>query len=176
MLFLPQAAGAYLLGCAPAAPLTRRVAGASPWTGALEVLADALKGYLAVTLLSPGISLGPALVATAVVAGHQWPAFWSEPGRSAGTAVLVGALTAITPLAAPLWAALWGLAFVITGYVQASSLAATALILPAIGLSAGWPLALFSLPPTGMVLSRLGPMWASWRRGEEPKYLWRSGS
>jgi glycerol-3-phosphate acyltransferase PlsY len=176
MLFLPQAAGAYVLGCAPVARLTRQATGDTPWARTLAALADALKGYLAVAVLSPGLSLGPALVATAVIAGHQWPAFWGEPGKHAGTAVLVGALAAISPLAAPLWLALWGLAFVFTGYVQASCLAATALILPAIGLGAGWPLALFALPATGMVLSRLGPVWATWRRGEEPKYLWRSGA
>jgi len=175
MLFLPQAAGAYLLGCAPAARFARGLAGASRWADAFEILADVLKGYLAVTLLSPGLSLGPALVATAVIAGHQWPALWGTPGRSAGTAVLVGALTGITPLALPLWAAMWGLAFVITGFVQASSLFATALALPAIGLGAGWPLALMALPATGMVLARLKPVWQAWRRGGEPKYLWRAG-
>ena len=176
MLFLPQAAGAYLLGCAPAGRFARRLARADRWADALEALADVLKGYLAVTVLSPGISLGPALVATAVVAGQQWPALWSEPGKSSGTAVLVGALTGISPLALPLWGALWGLCFVVTGLVQASSLLASALVLPAIGLGAGWPLALFSLPATGMVLARLRPVWAAWRRGEEPKYVWRAGA
>ena len=93
MLFLPQAAGAYLLGCVPAARYARGLAGASRWADVLEILADVLKGYLAVTLLSPGLSLGPALVATAVIAGHQWPALWGTPGKSAGTAVFPAAAT-----------------------------------------------------------------------------------
>ena len=176
MLVLPHAVGAYVLGCAPTGRFARRAVGDVPWAGAAHVLVDAAKGYLAVALLSPELTLGQALAATAVIAGHQWPAFWGAPGKEPGAAVLVGALAAITPLAAPLWAVAWGLTFVVTGYVQAGGLIATALILPAICLSAGWPFALLALPATGMVLERQRVGWGRWWRGEDPKYLWRGGA
>jgi len=179
MVVLPHAAGAYLLGCVPAARLVARWGAAFPWGRYAPPLADAAKGYLAVALFAPTLSLGPALPATAVVVGHQWPALWgvgggaSEPGREDGIAVLVGALAAITPISLPLWAALWALGFVLTGFLRASAVVATALVLPAVGLVAGWPLALLALPATVMVLERQKKPILRWLRGEEPKFLWR---
>jgi len=176
MLVLPHAAGAYLLGCVPAARLAARVVARYRWARYAPLLADAAKGYLAVTLLTPSLSLGPALPATAVVVGHQWPAVWGgEPGREDGIPVLVGALAAVTPVSLPLWAVLWAVAFVLTGFPRVSTVFATALALPAIGVVAGWPMALLAFPATLMVLERQRTAVLRWLRGEEPKFLWRDG-
>ncbi len=173
MLVLPYAAGAYLLGCVPAARFVRRLGGAAPWTPWAAAAADVLKGYLAVSLLSPTLALGPALAATAVVAGHQWPALWGEPGRESGVAVAGGAATAISPIAAPLWAFLWGAAFALSGYATLAVALACLLVVPALGLMAGWPIAFMVVPAGAMVLERLRDAVRRVLRGEEARYRWR---
>lgn len=173
MLVLPYAAGAYLLGCVPAARLVRRTAGAAPWGPWAGAAVDVLKGYLAVSLFSPGLSLGPALAATAVVAGHQWPIVWGEPGREAGVAVAGGAVSAISPIAGPLWVVAWGAVFAASGYATLATAAACILVVPALGLAAGWPIAFMAVPAGAMVLERLREGVRSVLRGEESRYRWR---
>ena len=178
MTVLPHAAGAYLLGCVPAARLVGRAVARYRWARLAPLLADVAKGYLAVALLSPSLSLGPALPATAVVVGHHWPAVFGGADRAGaqdGIPVLVGALAAITPISLPLFLALWAAVFVITGFVRASSVFAAALAVPAIGLVAGWPMALLALPAAAMALERQRPALLRWLRGEEPKFVWRAG-
>ena len=175
MLVLPYAAGAYLLGCVPAARFVRRAAGDAPWAPWASAAADFLKGYLAVSLFTPGLSLGPALAATAVVAGHQWPMFWGVPGAQPGVAVAGGAVSAITPIAAPLWLFLWAAVFAASGYTVLAVAAACVLTVPGLGFLAGWPIAFMAVPAGAMVLERLrGPV-RSILRGEGTRYRWRDG-
>jgi len=176
MLVLPYAAGAYLMGCVPAARVFRRAAGGSWWAPWAAGAADVLKGYLAVSLLSPGLSLGPALAATAVVAGHQWPLFWGEPGAEPGVAVAGGAVTAISPLAAPLWLFVWSAVFAASGYTVLSHAVACILTVPALGVFAGWPIAFMAVPPGAMVLERLREPVRRILRGEGTRYRWRGGA
>ena len=173
MLVLPYAAGAYLLGCVPAARLVRRVAGDARWAPWAAAATDALKGYAAVSLFSPALALGPALAATAVVAGHQWPVLWGVPGREPGVAVAGGAVTAISPIAAPLWAFVWGVVFAATGYATLATAVACLLAVPALGLLAGWPIAFMAVPAGAMVLERLREGVRRVLRGDESRYRWR---
>jgi glycerol-3-phosphate acyltransferase PlsY len=173
MLVLPYAAGAYLIGCVPAARLVRRAAGDAPWGPWAAAAADVLKGYLAVSLLSPTLALGPALAATAVVAGHQWPMCWGEPGARTGVAVAGGAASAITPIAAPVWAFLWGVVFAVSGYAAPAAAAACILTVPALGVLAGWPIAFMAVPAGAMVLERLREPVRRALRGEGTRYRWR---
>jgi len=173
MVVLPYAAGAYLLGCVPAARLVRRLAGDAPWTPWAAAATDVLKGYLAVSLFAPGLSLGPALAATAVVAGHQWPVFWGEPGKATGVAVAGGAVTAISPIAAPVWLFLWGAVFAGSGYAVLATAAACILAVPALGILAGWPIAFMAVPAGAMVLERLREPVREVLKGEAQRYRWR---
>jgi glycerol-3-phosphate acyltransferase PlsY len=176
MVVLPYAAGAYLVGCVPAARFVRRAAGAAPWAPWAGAATDILKGYLAVSLLAPGLSLGPALAATAVVAGHQWPMFWGEPGAEPGVAVAGGAVTAISPVAAPVWLFLWGAVFATTGYTILAAAAACILTVPVLGVLAGWPIAFMAVPAGAMVLERLREPVRQVLRGAGTRYRWRGGA
>jgi glycerol-3-phosphate acyltransferase PlsY len=167
------AVGAYLVGCVPTARLVSRLAGERAWTPWAGALADALKGFLAVGLLSPATSLGPALAATAVIAGHQWPIAGRTGER--GLATAAGALTAITPIGVPLWGVIWAVVFVASGYNSLAVALASLLVVPAIGLVAGWPLALLALPLAAMVLERMRAALRRCLLGTEQKYLWRGG-
>jgi len=176
MLVLPYAAGAYLLGCVPAARFVRRAAGAARWAPWAAAATDILKGYLAVALFAPGLTLGPALAATAVVAGHQWPMFWGEPGAESGVAVAGGAVTAVTPIAAPVWVVLWGIVFAASGYPILAIAAACLFTVPCLGVIAGWPIAFMAVPAGAMVLERLREPVRSVLRGQGTRYRWRGGA
>jgi glycerol-3-phosphate acyltransferase PlsY len=175
MIVLPYAAGAYLLGSVPAARLVRRAAGDAPWAPWAAAAADVLKGYLAVSLFTPGLALGPALAATAVVAGHQWPMFWGTPGAHSGVAVAGGAVSAITPIAAPVWVFLWGAVFAASGYAALAMAAACILTVPVLGVLAGWPIAFMAVPAGAMVLERLREPVRTALRGGATRYRWRRG-
>ena len=130
-------------------------------------------GAIAVGLVAgPGI-WSEALVATAVVAGRQW----APVNRSATTKGLLiagGAVSAITPLTVPFWVFLWAIGFVATGYTAAGGLLATVLLPIALGLTAGWPFAIMTVPAWVLVLQRLAPDARRVLLGAEPKYHWRS--
>lgn len=170
------ALASYLVGSLPIARLVppAREAGVSPpWVRAALIVADVLKGAVAMSLI--GSSANPyaqSMVATAVVAGHQWP-FWPSARNELGLAVAAGALTVVTPIAVPVWAVLWGIGYVTSGFVAAGSAAATLLFPVVIGLLAGWPFALGSLPVCALVLERLRAPLRRILAGEEPKHHWR---
>jgi glycerol-3-phosphate acyltransferase PlsY len=173
MLVLPYAAGAYLLGCVPVARVVRRAAGGAPWASWAAAAMDVLKGYLAVALFAPALTLGPALAATAVVAGHQWPLFWGTPGAQTGVAVAGGAVSAISPIAGPVWVLLWGMVFAASGYAVPAMAAACILTVPVLGFLAGWPIAFMAVPAGAMVLERLREPVRAVFRGGGTRYRWR---
>lgn len=173
------AVASYLVGSLPIARFAprRREAGVSPpWVRGALIAADVLKGVLAVSLV--GASANPyaqSLAATAVVAGHQWP-LWASVREERGLAVAAGALTLVTPVAVPVWAVLWAIGYVTSGYLMVGTAVATALFPFVIGYLAGWPFCLVVLPVSVLILERhRGPL----RRilqGEEHRHYWRGGT
>ena len=175
-MIVGPALASYLVGSLPIARLAApaREAGVSPrWLRAGMIAADALKGLLVMGFL--GASGNPyvqSLVATAVVAGQQWP-FWTSERDERGLAVAAGALTLVTPIAAPVWAVLWAIGYVASGYLTAGSAFATLLFPLATGFLAGWPFALVSLPVCVMVLERHRVAVRRMLAGLEPRHYWR---
>lgn len=175
MGIISGAVAAYLIGCVPAARIVSGLAKGrrwAPWAGAL---ADFAKGIIALYLLAPAGSLGQAVMVTALVAGDQWPVFGKEVGRS-GQWALLGAIARITPVAPPLWAVLWGIGFVASGYFAIGRAVANVLLPPVLGFVAGGPLGWIALPGCIMVLERGREAVRRARAGEEPKHHWNSAS
>ena len=175
MGIISGAVAAYLVGCVPAARLVSERAAGRRWTPWAAALADVAKGFLALWLLAPVGSMGQAFILTAVVAGDQWPVFGKDIGRS-GQWVLLGAIADVTPVAPPLWAVLWGIGFVASGYFTIGKAVATALLPPVLGFVAGWPLGWIALPGCAMVLERSREAVRRAQSGEEPKHYWNSAS
>jgi glycerol-3-phosphate acyltransferase PlsY len=165
---------AYLLGCVPAARLASRLTNgnaAEPW---VMRLADFAKGFAATALLAPIGSIGQAVTVTAVLAGDQWP-LRGEAGRS-GQWAFLGAMTALTPMALPIWGALWAIGFVATGYLAMGRVAAAALLPLLLGFIAGWPIGGIALAGCVMILERNREVIRRVRAGEEPKHHWNSAA
>lgn len=175
MGIISGAVAAYLVGCVPAARVASSLAAGRRWAPWVGPLADAAKGFLALWLLSPNGSVAQALVFTAFVAGDQWPIFGRETGRS-GQWAMLGAITEITPVAPPVWAVLWGIGFVASGYFAIGKAVANALLPLLLGFLAGGPLGWIALPGCAMVLERSREAVRAARRGEEPKHYWNSAS
>jgi glycerol-3-phosphate acyltransferase PlsY len=169
-----SAAAAYALGCVPAAAVVDRLAPERRWTRAARWVVDFAKGLAAVALLAPGHPWGGALAATAVVAGHTWPMFGAGGRRP--FAVAGGALTVVTPVVVPAFGLMWGAVYVVSGWVSAATVGATALLPVAVGALAGWPLGLLCAPVCVMVLERLRPSIRRLLLGTEPRHLWRGDS
>lgn len=173
------ALASYVVGSLPVARLAPRAreAGVSPlWVRVGLVVADVLKGTVAMSLV--GASANPyahSLAATAVVAGHQWP-LWPSESEPRGLAVAAGAITVITPIAVPAWGVLWAIGYVASGYLAAGSAAATLLLPLTLGFVAGWPFGLIVLPVCVLVLERHRAPLKRILLGEEPKHYWRRDS
>lgn len=170
------AVATFLLGSLPNAQLVVRFAPGlpAPHARVVALVLDVLKGLIAMSLA--GASADPysqALAATAVVAGHQWPIWKNAPRGNAGLATAAGALSAVTPLAVPLWGVLWAAAYVASGYVALGSLAATFFLPLALGFVAGWPFALAALPACLLVLERHRAHLRRILLGTESKHHWR---
>ena len=170
-----RAGAAYLLGCVPTPQLVPRLTKGHALEQAAIAAADFLRGFVAATLLAPNGSVGQTLIVTAVVAGHQWPVTGRDVGRS-GLWTFMGALSAITPMALPVWAVLWALAFVASGY-KALGMAVSLAVLPfVLGFVAGWPLGWMAVPGGLLVLDRYRDALRRIRAGEEPKHHWNSAA
>ncbi len=146
------------------------------WIGWCVLVADVLKGALAVALGGPGAStLLQALLAAAAVAGHNWPV-WLHGRGGKGLAAAAGALTVVTPIAVPVWGVLWGIGYVSTGYIVAGTLAATLLVSPVIGFVAGWGFGLAMVPTCLLILLRHREKVRRLLLGTEPRHYWRAKS
>ena len=175
MGIISGAVTAYLVGCVPAARVAAALSAGRRWASGAGALADAAKGFLALWLLAPSGSVAQALLVTAIVAGDQWPVFGKEIGRS-GQWALLGAIAVVTPVAPPLWAVLWGIGFVASGYFAIGRAVATAALPPLLGFVAGGPLGWIALPGCVMVLERSRELVRRARAGGEPKHHWKSAS
>lgn len=97
--------------------------------GALVLAADALKGYLAVSLtmfaLLPGLLLPVAKVVFGLtaIAGHNWSVFLGFKGGK-GIATSLGVLLAISPQVAAMAALLWVAVVALSRYSSLGSVAA----------------------------------------------------
>ena len=169
-----SAAAAYALGCVPAAAAVDALAPHRAWTRWVRWAVDFLKGVLAVALLASGLPWGDSLAATAVVAGQLWPMF--GPGGRSGIAVLLGALTILTPVALPIFALVWGVVYVASGWLSLALVVAMALLPVAAGVVAGWPLGLMCVPACILVLERYRDAMRRVLLGTEPRHLWRGGA
>lgn len=177
MRLLVAAIAAILIGSLPTKRLTGAavLGAAAPWASGAAALADVLKGFLAVAVIAGPGPWAQAICATAVVAAHQWPLFGSERGLR-GTAVALGALTAVTPIAAPLWGVFWGLGFVASGYPAAGFVGGAVMLPVALGFVAGWPMALTALPVCALLCERLRQPLREALAGRAAKHHWRGGA
>lgn len=107
-----------------------RVAGAG--AGAVVLLVDALKGFIAARWLAawlipsatPAAQLACGLTA---VIGHNFPVFLGFRGGK-GVATTIGALLGAMPAVAASWVLVWVVVFALSRYVSLASLAAAAVI------------------------------------------------
>lgn len=188
-------AAAYLLGSIPSAYLlVRWVRGAdvrvvesgsvgalnafratgAGWIGWSVLVFDLLKGVAAVAIGGPGAStFVQALLASAAVAGHNWP-IWLHGKGGKGLATAAGALTVLTPIAVPLWGVLWGIGYVASGYIVFGTVAATLLVAPAVGFLAGWGFGLAMVPACVLILLRHREKIRRLLLGTEPRHYWRA--
>ena len=145
------------------------------WVGVVTLLLDVGKGVLAVVLAGDGAGLPTLAMVTALaVAGHNWP-IWLGGRGGKGLATSAGALTLITPLSVPLWGVVWGLGYVVSGYIAFGTVLATALLPVLLGLFAGWAYGLAALPTCLLVLARHREKMRRLLLGAEPKHYWRGG-
>jgi glycerol-3-phosphate acyltransferase PlsY len=165
------AVAAYLAGALPIHRLVR-LAPARP-AAALEIALDVFRGALAVSWMpdGPGL-LGLSVAATAVLAGRQWPL--GAPLGETGLAVAAGALTMVTPLAAPCWAFSGALAYVASGYPAVGRAAGAALLPLTAGFIGGWAFGLATVPCCLLLLERERDALRRVLLGTAPKHVWRS--
>ena len=194
MRIFALAVAAYLLGSLPSAYLVVRLAkgldlrrvesgnvGALNafratglgWVGIVVLVVDIAKGAGAVILAGSGAGIATQTVAaTLAVAGHNYP-IWLRGKGGKGLAAAAGALTAITPLSVPLWGVVWAVGYATSGYIALGIIAATAVLPLLLGILAGWPYALASLPVCLLVLVAHRPKMRRLLLGAEPKHYWR---
>jgi len=197
MRYLALAVAAYLLGSLPSAylvvrwakgPDLRAVESGSVgalnafratglgWVGVVVLILDVAKGVLAVLLAGDGA--GPAtqaLVATMVVAGHNYPV-WLRGKGGKGLAAAAGALSVITPLSVPVWGVVWGIGYALSGYIVLGTLVATAVLPLLVGVLAGWAYGGAAAPVCLLVLLRQREKVRRLLLGAEPKHYWRHRS
>ena len=99
---------------------------------------------------------------------------FGQSGRSAVT-VALGACTALTPVALPIFALAWGVVYVASGWLSLAFVGAMALLPVAVGVLAGWPLGLMCVPACVIVLERFRDAMRRVLLGTEPRHLWRGG-
>jgi len=194
MRYLALAVAAYLLGSLPSAYLVVRFAKGPDlravesgsvgalnafratglgWVGVVVLVLDVAKGVAAVLLAGGGP--GPmmqSLAAAMVVVGHNYPV-WLRFRGGKGLAAAAGALSAITPLAVPLWGVVWGIGYAVSGYIVVGTIAATAILPLLLGLFAGWAYGGAALPVCLLVLLRQREKVRRLLLGAEPKHYWR---
>jgi len=144
------------------------------WVGWSVLVADVLKGVLAVALAGAGASTTlQAVLAAAAVAGHNWPV-WLRGKGGKGLATAAGALSVLTPVAVPVWGVLWGIGYVASGYIVVGTLAATLLVAPAVGFVAGWGFGLAMVPACCLILLSHREKIRRLLLGAEPRHYWRA--
>ena len=144
------------------------------WVGWVVLVLDVVKGAVAVMIAGPGAgTFFQAGLAAAAVAGHNWPV-WLRGRGGKGLATAAGALSLVSPIAVPVWGVLWGIGYVVSGYIVVGTLTATVLAAPAIGLLAGWGFCFATLPCCVFILVRHREKLKRLLRGNEPRHYWRA--
>jgi len=143
-----------------------------PLWGVVVFLADFCKGYFPALLagrvhdVSPWL---PVLVGLAAVLGHNFSPFLKFKGGK-GVATSLGVVYGLSPVAAALGFALWGVCLLVTRYVSVSSMiAAVATSLLLIGLNRDLPHVLFAFLVASFVIVKHRSNMARLRAGTEPK-------
>lgn len=142
------------------------------WIAWARGLLEFLVGALTVSLLSGTSTWSQMLVATAVVAGRQYPVFRDAVGVKAFM-VALGAMFSINPVTLPLWALLWAVGFVTSGFRTAGLAAATVALPLALGIVGGWPFAGMALPVCALLFERQREDVRRMFLGAEPKHYWK---
>jgi len=144
------------------------------WVGWAVLAVDVLKGWFAVAIAGPGAgTYFLAVLAAAAVAGHNWPV-WLRWQGGKGLATAAGACSLITPIAVPAWGLIWGIGYVLSGYIAVGTILATLLLPAAVGLMAGWGFGLAVTPACLLILVRHREKARSLLRGGEPRHYWRA--
>ena len=135
-------------------------------------MADFCKGYFPTLLagrvhdVSPWL---PVLVGLAAVLGHNFSPFLKFKGGK-GVATSLGVVYGLSPVAAALGFALWGLCLLITRYISVSSMiAAVATSLLLIGLNRDLPHVLFAILVASFVIVKHRSNMTRLKAGTEPK-------
>ena len=194
MRYLALAVAAYLLGSLPSAYLVVRFAKGPDlrtiesgsvgalnafratglgWVGVVVLILDVAKGVVAVLIAGGGA--GPwtqSLAAAMAVVGHNYPV-WLRFRGGKGLAAAAGAMSAITPLAVPLWGVVWGIGYASSGYIVMGTIVATALLPLLVGVFAGWAYGGAALPVCLLILLRQHEKIRRLLLGAEPKHYWR---
>jgi len=143
------------------------------WVGLAVLAVDVAKGLAAVLLAGAGAGLVlQAVAAGCAVAGHNYPV-WLRFRGGKGLAAAAGALSVITPLSVPLWAAMWAVGYALSGYIALGIIVGTALLPVLLGLLAGGPYALAVAPVCLLVLAAHRDKMRRLLLGTEPKHYWR---
>ena len=143
-----------------------------PLWGVVVFLADFCKGYFPTLLagrvhdVSPWL---PVLVGLAAVLGHNFSPFLKFKGGK-GVATSLGVVYGLSPVAAALGFALWGVCLLITRYISVSSMiAAVATSLLLIGLNRDLPHVLFAILVASFVIVKHRSNMTRLKAGTEPK-------
>ena len=143
-----------------------------PLWGVVVFLADFCKGYFPALLagrvhdVSPWL---PVLVGLAAILGHNFSPFLKFKGGK-GVATSLGVVYGLSPVAAALGFALWGVCLLVTRYISVSSMIAavvTSLLL--IGLNRDLPHVLFAFLVASFVIVKHRSNMARLKAGTEPK-------
>jgi len=143
-----------------------------PFWGVAVFLFDFCKGFFPTLLagrvphVSPWL---PVLVGLAAILGHNFSPFLRFKGGK-GVATSLGVVYGLSPLAAAVGFAVWGLCLLVTRYISVSSMIAavvTSLVL--IGLNRDLPHVLFALLVAFFVVIKHRSNMARLKAGTEPK-------
>ena len=142
-------------------------------------------------LTALGMIIGVAAVIVMVAIGAGARASIETQIRSAGSNIVMvnagsgafgpvragqGAVTTLTPVALLAWGLFWAVGFVISGYFTIGTLIGTMLLPVSLGLMAGWPLGLCTVPACLLVVERQRLLLRTLLRGQAFKHYWRAGN
>lgn len=143
------------------------------WVGVTALVLDLAKGAIAVQLAGSGARIGTqALLAAVAVVGHMHPV-WLRGRGGKGLAAAAGAMSVVNPLSVPLWGVVWGVGYVLSGYIVVGTLLATAVLPLLLGFLAGGVYGLAALPVCLLVLLHQRAKVRRLLLGVEPKHYWR---
>lgn len=145
----------------------------APFTPYAILAASFLAGGLAAAWAPGEGLLRQTLAATAALVGLMYPPGVAPGSRRVALAGAAGGLLVVSPLAVPLWALLWGIGYVASGYPAAGRGIATLGTPILVGLFAGWPLGAVVGPASLLLLDADRADLRRVMLGTERKHGWR---